>query len=245
MKRFYSYVGGVAAVVGLLALACSGKDGANGATGPAGAIGPEGPEGPAGEAGPQGPAGQAAATPDAGSMTPDQVNSQIASWFSPDPNQLGHITGSAGEDAGPPGPYDLWKIQPGLGTVMLEYRVRMSNVWFATHPPTADGGVGAPNWNMAHYQISEMREIQEVGEITRPKRADALKTFEGSFLDPLDGDIANKDLSQFETHYAAAITGCNACHAGQTSADFPQGYSFIKIVQPTRPEFSNVDWIGQ
>src|SRR5436190_1041662 len=71
----------------------------------------------------------------------------------------------------------LSAIQPGLGTVMIEYGHRMAAVWFAGE---------AGNWDFAHYQIIEMVEIQETGETTRPARAPALKSFESSFLDPLD-----------------------------------------------------------
>jgi len=119
---------------------------------------------------------------------------------------------------------DLSQIQPGLGTVMMEYSRRMALVWMAEQ---------AGNWDMAHYQLIEMREIQETGEITRPPRAPALKSFESSFLDPLDAAITSKDATQFEPAYRAAIQGCNSCHGSQTSADFPQGFGFIKVQVPT------------
>jgi hypothetical protein len=119
---------------------------------------------------------------------------------------------------------DLSAIQPGLGTVMQEYSRRMALVWMAEQ---------AGNWDMAHYQIIEMREIQETGEITRPPRADALKSFESSFLDPLDAAVSSKDTTQFDSSYRAAIQGCNSCHGSQTSADFPQGFGFIKVQVPT------------
>jgi hypothetical protein len=119
---------------------------------------------------------------------------------------------------------DLSAIQPGLGTVMQEYSRRMALVWTAGQ---------AGNWDMAHYQIIEMREIQETGEITRPPRAQALKAFESNFLDQLDAAVMSNDASQFEPAYRAAIQGCNACHLSQTSADFPQGFGFIKVQVPT------------
>ena len=53
----------------------------------------------------------------------------------------------------------LAEIQPGLGTVMIEYGNRYSIAYYA-----AKGG----NWDLAAYQIKEMREIQEVGETTGP-----------------------------------------------------------------------------
>ena len=106
---------------------------------------------------------------------------------------------------------------------MIEYARRMGSVWFAGE---------AGNWDMVHYQIIEMVEIQETGETTRPARAPALKSFESSFLDPLDKAIEVKDKAQFETAYNAAIQGCNSCHGSQTSADFPQSFKFVKVQVP-------------
>jgi hypothetical protein len=118
----------------------------------------------------------------------------------------------------------LSAIQPGLGTVMIEYGRRMAAVWWAGE---------AANWDMAKYQVVEMIEIQEVGETTRPARAQALKAYESGFLDPLDKAIAAMDKAGFEKAYEAAIAGCNGCHASQTSAAFPKGYGFIKVQKPT------------
>src|SRR6266508_5705428 len=117
----------------------------------------------------------------------------------------------------------LSDIQPGLGTIMIEYGHRFSAMWFAEQ---------AGNWDLAEYQLIEMREIQEVGETTRPARAAPLKSFESSFLDPLEDGIKAKDKSKFESAYNAAIQGCNSCHGSQTSADWPQGFAFIKIQVP-------------
>jgi hypothetical protein len=118
----------------------------------------------------------------------------------------------------------LSEIQPGLGTIMIEYGHRMSALWFAAQ---------AGNWDFAQYQLTEMREIQEVGETTRPARAPALKSFESSFLDPLEEQIKAKDKTKFESAYNSAIQGCNSCHGSQTSADWPQGFRFIKVQVPT------------
>jgi hypothetical protein len=129
----------------------------------------------------------------------------------------------------------LWRIQPGLGTVMIEYNVRFANAWFAAQ---------ANNWDMVHYQITEMREIQEVGETTRPARAPALKAFEQAYLDPLDTAAQAKDLAAFTTAYDNTIQGCNGCHAGQSSPTFPS-FRFVKIMRPAASQFQNVDWAGQ
>jgi hypothetical protein len=130
----------------------------------------------------------------------------------------------------------LWNIQPGLGTVMIEYGGRFANMWYAGQ---------AINWDMVSYQVLEMLEIQETGETTRPARAPALKAFEESYLTPLTAAAKTKDSAAFASAYDKAIIGCNACHAGQNSADFPAGYKFVKIKYPSNPVLSNVDWAGQ
>jgi hypothetical protein len=80
--------------------------------------------------------------------------------------------------------------------------------------------------------LTEMREIQEVGETTRPARAPALKSFESQFLDALEDQIKAKDKTKFETAYNSTVQGCNSCHGSQTSADWPQGFRFIKVQVP-------------
>jgi hypothetical protein len=132
------------------------------------------------------------------------------------------------------------EIQPGLGTIMIEYAQRMDNLWFAAQKS---------NWNMVSYQIDEMREIQETGETTRSGRAPLLKAFESGNLDPIAKAAANKDLAAFTTAYDSAIVSCNGCHAAAsgTAADGSpiSSYKFVKIVRPTAPDFNNVDWAGQ
>lgn len=133
---------------------------------------------------------------------------------------------------------DLQKksINPGLGTVMIEYNDRMGRLWFAGE---------AGNWDMVKYQILEMKEIQETGEVDRPARAEALKGFEKGYLDPITATADKKDKAAFETAYDKTIAGCNACHVGQKSTDFTGGYKFVKIVKPTQPPTVNVDYAGQ
>lgn len=113
----------------------------------------------------------------------------------------------------------LADIQPGLGTIMIEYSDRYTNMYYA-----AKGG----NWGLADYMLKEAREIQEVGETTRPGRAAALKAFESAYLDPLDKAIKAKDFKQFNAAFNAGIQGCNGCHAGN-------GFPFIRYQLPKAP----------
>ncbi len=113
----------------------------------------------------------------------------------------------------------LADIQPGLGTVMIEYANRFTNAYYA-----AKGG----NWDLASYMVKEMGEIQEVGETTRPARADALKAFEKSYFDKLNEAIKAKDFKKFEADFKNTVQGCNGCHAGQ-------GFPYIKYQLPRAP----------
>ncbi|MCL4367596.1 MAG: S-layer homology domain-containing protein, partial [Actinobacteria bacterium] len=126
----------------------------------------------------------------------------------------------------------LWKIQPGLGTVMIEYGNRMARLWFA-------GSAG--NWDMATYQIAEMREIQETGEITRPNRADPLKAFEANFLDPVDTAAKATDATTFVTAFNAMIDGCNGCHVAASSATYGS-YQFVKVQIPKTDPADYLQW---
>jgi hypothetical protein len=113
----------------------------------------------------------------------------------------------------------LAAIQPGLGTVMIEYGNRFTNTYYA-----AKGG----NWGLAEYMLDEALEIQEVGEATRPERADALKAFEDAYVGPLEDAIKAKDFGKFETAFNAGVKGCNGCHASQ-------GKPFIEYSLPDTP----------
>jgi hypothetical protein len=113
----------------------------------------------------------------------------------------------------------LAEIQPGLGTVMIEYSTRYTNMYYA-----AKGG----NWDLAGYQLKEALEIQEVGETTRPARAGGLKAFETSYLEPLGKAIEAKDMATFEKTFMAGIQGCNGCHAAM-------GFPYIKYELPAGP----------
>jgi hypothetical protein len=113
----------------------------------------------------------------------------------------------------------LAEIQPGLGTVMMEYATRYTNTYYA-----AKGG----NWDLAAYMMKEALEIQEVGETTRPARAGALKAFETAYLEPLNAAIAAKDFQKFDATFKAGVKGCNGCHASQ-------GFPFIEYVLPEAP----------
>src|SRR5262249_7504088 len=113
----------------------------------------------------------------------------------------------------------LANIQPGLGTVMMEYGARWTNTYYAAK---------AGNWDLAAYQIKEALEIQEVGETTRPKRADALKTCDTAYMPRISEAIKAKDFGKFEAALKAGTKGCNGCHSSQ-------GFAYIEYKLPAAP----------
>ena len=113
----------------------------------------------------------------------------------------------------------LAAIQPGLGSVMIEYSNRAGNVYYAAQ---------AGNWGLAAYQLNEMTEIQEVAENTRPGRAKALQGFEKSALVPMARDIVNQDGAAFRGDFDKMVAQCNGCHRANR-------YGFIVYKLPDRP----------
>jgi len=113
----------------------------------------------------------------------------------------------------------LADIQEAAGSVMIEYSMRYTNLYYA-----AKGG----NWGLAGYQLKEQREIQEVAENTRPQFAPGLKAFESAYLVPLAKTIKAKDFKAFKTAFNRGVGGCNSCHASH-------GFPFIKFQLPKAP----------
>lgn len=120
----------------------------------------------------------------------------------------------------------LSSIQPGLGVVMHEFGYRFANIYWA-----ANGG----NWGLAQYQLKELRESQEVAEITRPQRAGMLKAFESTYLLPLGQAILNKNTKTFNEKFSETEIACNACHTAL-------GYGFIKFKVPKTSEEAFLDF---
>jgi hypothetical protein len=110
------------------------------------------------------------------------------------------------------------EITPGMGTIMMEYGHRFYVTYYAAK---------ASNWGLAQYELKEMLEIQEVGEVTRPEHTDNLKAFESDYLDKVVSAAEEKDWKKFTQAYGKAIKGCNACHT-------KTGHPYIRYRVPER-----------
>lgn len=122
----------------------------------------------------------------------------------------------------------LGDIQPGTGVLMQELARRFTALFYA-----ARGG----NWDLANYQLKEMREVIDINVVTRPTRKDALESFESSSLgseeNPAAGTLQDainkKSFLAFKQTFKSAIDGCNGCHQAT-------GFSFIKYKLPPKSE---------
>jgi len=98
---------------------------------------------------------------------------------------------------------DMAEIQPGLGTIMMEFGHRFYITYYAAK---------ASNWELAKYEIDELIEAQEVAETTRPKYTTQLKEFESAFISKLQNSIEKKDWELFKKNYEQTTNACNRCH---------------------------------
>ena len=111
------------------------------------------------------------------------------------------------------------EVQAGLGTIMVEFGHRFYIVYYAAK---------ANNWDLAHYELHELIEAQEVAETTRPNHAKQLKDFEDTYLEPLNKAIESKNWDNLSKKYSHATQGCNACHA-------ETGHPYIQYRLPKTP----------
>jgi hypothetical protein len=110
-------------------------------------------------------------------------------------------------------------IQPGMGTVMMEYGHRFYVLYYAAK---------ANNWELAEYELHEQLEIQEIGETTRPNYAKRLKAFEDAYLSKLEKTIKMKKWPEFKKMYAEVTDACNRCHT-------ETGHGYIHYKLPAIP----------
>ena len=98
---------------------------------------------------------------------------------------------------------ELAEIQPGLGTIMMEFGHRFYVAYYAAK---------AGNWELAQYELKELSEAQETAEATRPKYAKQLKAFEHTAFKKLQDAAAAGKWELFAKRYAETTNACNACH---------------------------------
>ena len=111
------------------------------------------------------------------------------------------------------------EIQPGLGSIMMEFGHRFYVAYYAAK---------AGNWELADYEIHELIEAQEVAETTRPKYKKQLKSFEDNYLSKLNNTIKEESWDKFKKQYTQTTVACNQCHKSN-------GHPYIKYILPKNP----------
>jgi hypothetical protein len=98
------------------------------------------------------------------------------------------------------------RLQPGLATVMIQYSHHYTNAYYAAK---------AGNWELAQYQIKEAKEVQAIGETSRPGHAPGLRRFQSKYLAAVEAAVKAKDFAKFDAAFKAGIEGCNQCHTAE------------------------------
>lgn len=117
---------------------------------------------------------------------------------------------------------------PGFGEFMGATQVRHAKLWFAGE---------AENWELAAYELDEIREGLEDAVKLHPTHKDVpvaemIKAKLDAPLGDVEKAIETKEKSRFTRAFDGLTAACNACH---TEAS----YGFIKVQRPTRPPVSN------
>lgn len=113
----------------------------------------------------------------------------------------------------------LAEIQPGMARLMEELARRYSYLYYA-----AKGG----NWELAAFELRQVRAILQVARISRPKFADDLSLFDAEYLKPIADALDQRNWSKFEEAYMHGIQGSDSFHD-------KYGYKYIRFTVPATP----------
>lgn len=127
----------------------------------------------------------------------------------------------------------IWRIQAGTAPRMMELTDHFNLMWFAAR---------AGNWTFADFEIYRSDETLKAIEVTRPARAAGLRAWWQPALTELRGAVRAQDLAGFTQAYDRAINGCNSCHVASTGGGI--SLKGVKVIRPTTPLFSNLDYAG-
>jgi len=116
----------------------------------------------------------------------------------------------------------------GLGEFMTATQLRHAKLWFAGK---------AKNWDLASYEIDEIKEGLEDAEKQFPTHdgmpvADMIKTIIDPAIEELEKAVEAKSSAKFAVAFDNLTKACNTCHAGAKK-------EFIRIQRPTAPPLSN------
>jgi hypothetical protein len=119
---------------------------------------------------------------------------------------------------------------PGLGEIMTLQQMRHSKLWFAGQ---------ASNWNLAAYELKELREGFDDVVTFHPTHVGApepLTRLVPDMMNPpieeLDEIIAAKDSRRFVAGFDELTNACNGCHQSTN-------FGFNVVQRPSQNPYTN------
>ncbi|HEY6381494.1 MAG TPA: hypothetical protein VIY07_06775 [Pseudolabrys sp.] len=121
---------------------------------------------------------------------------------------------------------------PGLEQFMNVILIEHNKLWFAGQ---------ARNWPLAAYELGEIKEVMSdvqdhIPTFKNLPLADMLDAVITKEIVALEKAIDAKDYKSFAAGYDQLTAACNTCHQGTENG-------FIVIKRPTRPAFTNQDYL--
>src|SRR6266480_1028241 len=120
---------------------------------------------------------------------------------------------------------------PGLGEFMGRIQTDHAKLWLAGE---------ARNWELAGYELSELREVFSDVQDLVPRYhnipvGDMIDAIITGTVTELEGAIAVRDFNKFSGSFDSLTAACNSCHQAANRG-------FIVIRRPTQSNFSNQDF---
>ena len=130
-------------------------------------------------------------------------------------------TNSANSESAPP-------YTPGLVEFMMTVQSHHSKLWLAG---------SARNWELADYQVDELKELLEdiAKRVPEYKGTPVGKMIEAVTMPPIsdiESAIKNRDGAKFMAAFDQLTAACNACHEAANR-------SFIVVQRPATSSFPN------
>ena len=130
-------------------------------------------------------------------------------------------TNSANSESAPP-------YTPGLVEFMMTVQSHHSKLWLAG---------SARNWELADYQVDELKELLEdiAKRVPEYKGTPVGKMIEAVTMPPIsdiESAIKNRDGAKFMAAFDKLTAACNACHEAANR-------SFIVVQRPATSSFPN------
>jgi len=114
----------------------------------------------------------------------------------------------------------------GLGEIMGGIQTHHAKLWYAAIND---------NWDLAQYEIDELKERFEQARNTEERPEVKMIPMIYPAIDSVAAAIKEKSLDKFKSSFQTLTTTCNSCHSDNN-------FSFNVITIPTAPPVTNQDF---